>query len=129
MRKARFAGSLPAARNARADQQNKSDQQTRLDQQATFEKYAEAQINVQLLEAQLAMLQDSLNSAVHTLAAAELAASNDEAKGANARAARKEFEKIKAKYVGYSKQLQVERQGMQPIGMMGGMGGMGGGLR
>jgi hypothetical protein len=49
------------------------------------------------------------------------------------RAARKDFEKIKARYIDYSKQLQVERQGvqqgMQQMGMMGGMGGMGGGMR
>jgi hypothetical protein len=137
VRKARVAGLPPAARNARADQQDKSDQQTRLDQQATFEKYAEAQINVQLLETQLALLQEPLNAAVNNLAAAEFAASaaiNDETKAANARAARKEFEKIKARYAGYSKQLQVERQGMQQVErqqvrMMGGMGGMGGGMR
>ena len=74
-------------------------------------------------------MQEPLNAAVQALAAAELAASNDESQRAKAEAARKEFEKIKAKYVGCSKQLQAERQGTQPMGMMGGMGGMGGGMR
>jgi len=123
VRKARVAGSPATARNARANQPNRSDQQTKLDQQAAYERYAEAQINVQLLEAQLALLQAPLNAAVQAPAAAELATSNDAAQREKAEAARKEFIRIKAKYVGYSKQLQVEQQEMQPVGMMGGMGG------
>jgi hypothetical protein len=132
MRKSRIAGSLPAARNVRVDQQAKSDQQAKVDRQATYEKYAEAQIDVQLLEAQLALLQEPLNAAVQALAAAELAASNDESQRAKAEAARKEFEKIKARYVGFNKRLQAEQQELQSMGMMAGMpgmGGMGGGMR
>jgi hypothetical protein len=123
VRKTRAQGMRPIARDVRGDQQAKVDRQT------SYEKFAEAQIDVQLLEAQLALLQEPLNAAVQALATAELAASNDGSQRAKAEAARKEFEKIKAKYVGYNKRLQAEQQGLQSMGMMSGMGGMGGGMR
>jgi hypothetical protein len=130
LNKFRVMGPSAAASVNRGEKRGNGEQQVKVDQQASYEKYAEAQVNAQLLETQVNLLQEPLNSAIQALANAEIAASNDGSKAATVEAARKEFEKIKAKYVGYQKQLQEERLGMRLMGGMGGMGGgMGGGFR
>ena len=62
--------------------------------------------------------------------AAEIAASRDESQKAKADAARKEFDRVKAKYVDFSKRFQVEQDRLDEMRRMTGMmGGMGGGFR
>jgi hypothetical protein len=68
-------------------------------------------------------LQPFLDQAVQTLAAVELAASNDESQRGKADSARKDYDKVKARYVEQSKRLQLEQQEMQSMQQMGGMGG------
>lgn len=100
-----------------------------------IEKIEKTQVDTQLLQTQVNLLQQPLSEAIDTLAVAEFAASDDETQRPKAEAARKAFEKVKAKHVELSKRLQVGQYEMQSmrqtagIGMMGGMGGMGGGFR
>ncbi|SIO56771.1 hypothetical protein SAMN05444166_5292 [Singulisphaera sp. GP187] len=71
-----------------------------------------------------------MSKAIDALATAEFAASDDETQQAKAEAARKEYEKIKAKYIVFSKRLQLEQRELQSIQQSIGMGGgMGGGFR
>lgn len=105
-----------------------ANQPANLDRQAAYEKYADAEVEVQLLQAQLNLLQPSLDQAVQTLATAELTASNDDTQRGKAEAARKEYERVKAKYVEHNKRLHVEQQKVQSMQVFG-MGGMGGGMR
>ena len=129
LNRARVVGPSAAAGVNRGEKRGNGEQQAEVDQRAFYEEYAEALVNAQLLETQVNLLQEPLNSAIQALANAEIAASNDGSKAASVEAARKEFEKIKAKYVGYKKQLQEERLDMRLMGGMGGgMGGMGGGM-
>jgi hypothetical protein len=93
------------------------------DRQTVIEKYEQARVEAQLLEAQIALLQTPMEKAIQALAKAELDASNDEARRPVAEAARREYDKIKAKVVEHNKRLQLEQQAMQPMQMRG----MGGG--
>lgn len=102
------------------------DPSARADRQAIIERVENAQVEAQLLQAQRDLLRSPLEKAVQNLAAAELEASHDETQHAKADAARKEYEKIKSRYVEYSKRLRLEQQGMQ---QMGGMGSFGAGMR
>jgi DNA polymerase III delta prime subunit len=102
------------------------DQPTTADRQAIIEKIEKAQIETQLLQAQINLLQNPLSKAINALATAEFAASDDETQKAKADEARKEYEKIKAKYVEHSKRLQLEQQEVQSMQQMGGMGSFGG---
>lgn len=105
------------------------------ERQGLVEKLMDSQVEAQLLQSQEQSYQQRLNEAIQALTQADFAASNDPTQQEKADAARKRFEKAKAKFVDISKRLQLE-QGkigeMQSrtgrIGM-GGMGGMGGGFR
>jgi hypothetical protein len=97
------------------------------DRQADIEKLENAQIETQLLQAQINLLQPDLTSAIDALAAADIAASKDETQRPKADEARREYQKIKAKYVEHSKRLPMEQRELLSIQRMMGMGGMGGG--
>lgn len=99
------------------------------EKQALIEKAEEAQIEVQLLQAQTQLYQQPLHEAIQSLAAAEFAAGDDKAQQEKAEAARSRFEKAKARYVGFSRKLQVEQDKLQGLQMRLNMGGMGGGFR
>jgi hypothetical protein len=99
------------------------------DRQGFIEKFANAQVEVQLLQAQVEMSQPLLSEAIHALAAAEFAASSDPTQQAKADSARKVYEKAKAKQVELSKRLRIEQGTMGSMQQMMGMNGMGGGFR
>ena len=96
------------------------------DRQGLIEKVENVQVEVQLLQTQVTLFQQPLQEAINALASAELAASNDETQKGKADSARKEFEKTRAKFVEYSKRLQVEQGKLQSMQQMSGMGMMGG---
>jgi hypothetical protein len=101
------------------------------DRQGLIEKIQNAQVEVQLLQMQVNLYQKPLDEAINALAEADFAASTDPSQQAKAEAARKRFDKAKAKYVDLSKRLQLEQSKMGEMQMrigMGGMGGMGGGM-
>ncbi len=107
------------------------------DRQKLIEEYQNAQVEAQLLQTQAQMYQQPLQEAIQALAEAEFAASNDPSQREKAEAARKQYEKAKAKFVELSKRLQLEqtkigeiqsRFGLGGMGGMGGMGCMGGGF-
>ena len=116
----------PAA--ARASQTPESD-----NKQDAVERYEKAKIEVQLLQAQVNLLQEPLGDAVTALATADIAASNDETQRDKAEAARKTYDKIKEKVVELNKRLYQEQQVMLPmmqqVQQMQQMGMMGGGFR
>jgi hypothetical protein len=122
----------PSMRGSTASTVSTADQPAKVDRQAAIEKIDNAQIDAQLLQAQINLLQPDLANAIDALAAADIAASKDEGKRGKAAEARKEYEKIKARFVEHSKRLQLEQEELQSMQrMMGmvGMGGMGGGMR
>lgn len=106
-----------------------SNRPAEVDRASAIEKIEEAQIETQLLQAQVNLLQRPMSEAITALAAAEFAASNDETQRAKAEAARKEYEKVKARYVEQSKRLQVRQHELQSMQQLVGMGGFGGGFR
>jgi hypothetical protein len=96
------------------------------------ERIEKSQIDIQLLEAQEILLREPLAEAIRALAQAEVAASKDEAERPKVEAARKEFDKIKARVVEQNKRLQLERQELQSLNQANQatpMGGRGGGFR
>jgi hypothetical protein len=100
------------------------------DKQDAVERYEKARIEVQLLQAQVNLLQPELTKAVEELADADIAASKDDTKREKAEAARKEYDKIKVKVVELNKRLYQEQQTVVPMQgqmQMMGMGGMAGG--
>jgi hypothetical protein len=97
--------------------------------QAAIEKIETGKVEVQLLAAQIELLQEPLSKAVENLAAADLSSSKDETLRAKAEEARKDYDKIKARYVELNKRLQIEQEGMQSLQQSFGMGGFGGGMR
>jgi hypothetical protein len=123
--KSRLAG-MPAPLAARGAP---SDRQGEVDRRAAYERGADAQVEVQLLQVQINLLQAPLDQAIQALATAEIASGNDESQREKAEAARKEYEKIKARYAELSKRLQMARQEAQSMQQIGGMGGFGGGFR
>jgi hypothetical protein len=116
----------PAA--ARASQTPEGD-----NKQDAVERYEKAKIEVQLLQAQVNLLQEPLGDAVTALATADIAASMDETQREKAEAARKAYDKIKEKVVELNKRLFQEQQVMLPMQQqmqqMQQMGMMGGGFR
>lgn len=102
---------------------------TTAEQQDVIEKIEKAQIETQLLQVGVNLLQPALTKAINALATAELAMNDDETQKAKVDEARKEYEKIKAKYVDASKRLQLEQQELQLMQQSIGMRGMGGGFR
>jgi hypothetical protein len=103
-----------------------ADPAAKADREAALEKYEKANIEVQLLQAQVDLLQQPLGEAVQALAKAEVDASNDESLRPKADEARKAYEKLKARVVEHSKRLRLEQQEMLPMQqMLGGMRGMG----
>jgi hypothetical protein len=99
------------------------------DRQAAIEKAVTFQVEAQLLQAQIQLLHQPLNEAAQTLATAEVAAEKDESKKPELEAARKNYEKIKAKVVEYTKKQRMAQQEMGMPGFGGSMGGGGGGFR
>jgi hypothetical protein len=97
--------------------------------QELVEKIQRAQIDIQLLEAEVLLLRTPLDQAIDALAKAEVAASKDEAERPKAEAARKEYDKIKANVVEQNKRLELEKLELQSMNQTMGMGGMGGGFR
>lgn len=103
-----------------------------VDSQDAIEGYEKAKVEVQLLQAQVNLLQPELTKAIDELAAADLAASTDLTRRDIADAARKEYDKLKARVVDLNKQLYREQQVVLPMQMQMqrmGFGGMGGGFR
>jgi hypothetical protein len=85
--------------------------------QDAVERYEKAKIEVQLLEAQVNLLQPELAKAIEAVANADHAASKDEKQREKAEAARKDYDKIKAKVVELSKRLHQEQQIVLPMQM------------
>lgn len=108
----------------------RSNQSTDGGRQESVEDYERAKVEVQLLQAQINLLQKPMEEAIQALAKADLEASTDEAKRPAAQAARKDYEKIKEKLVEHNKRLyqqqlvilpmQQQRQRMGMLGFGGG---------
>ena len=104
------------------------------DRPGLIRKMEEAKVEVELLQSQSQLYQQSLNEAVNALAAAEFVADKDETQRDTADAARKQFDKAREKHLDFRTRLQLaeEKAGtlQQRLGIgfggMGGMGGMGG---
>jgi hypothetical protein len=121
----RMAGRRPTA--ARAAQPSQGD-----DSEDDVEGFEEARIEAQLIQAQVNLLEPALAKAIEALATEDQATGNDPARLEKARAARKEYDTIKAKLVELKKRLYREQQIVQHMQMQlqnMGMGGMGGGFR
>lgn len=102
----------------------------KVDREEQIEKLEKAQVEVQLLQAQIGLLQDPLNDSINAVAAAEQAAADDEAKRPQAEEARKKLDKIKSRFIDLGKRLKVNQEEVGSLQSTGvGMGGMGGGFR
>jgi hypothetical protein len=119
----RMAGRRPPA--ARAAQPSQDD-----DKEDAVEGFEKARIEAQLLQVEVNLQESELAKAIDALATEDLAAGNDPARLEKAKAARKEYDTIRAKLVElkkrqYREQQIVLRMQMQMQNMR--MGGMGGG--
>jgi hypothetical protein len=97
--------------------------------QDTIEKLETGKVDVQVLTAQVNKLRPQLSQAVEELAAADLAASKDETRRAKAEEARKEYEKLKARFVEISKRQQMVQEEIQSLQQSLNTGGFGGGFQ
>ncbi|GAC1450402.1 MAG: hypothetical protein NVSMB9_34820 [Isosphaeraceae bacterium] len=85
------------------------------DREALFEKMEDAQVEVQLLQTQAQLYQQGLNQALHELANAEFAASQDKAQQDKADQARKGLDKAKNHYLSINKKFHDEQRKLSEL--------------
>ncbi len=110
------------------------------DQLAQIEALQLGEVEIQLLQSQVGSYQNKLTTSIQELTKAEMNSEfgglSPEQKKNDLDAARQQYDKVKARYVDYSKQLQAHQMDVLNLqrqlginNMFGGMGGMGGGFQ
>lgn len=89
------------------------------ERQAAVESYEKSRLEAALIQAKINLLSTPMHEATQALAKAEIAADTNESKRPEAVAARKEFERLKAKNVELNQQMQLEQRTMESMRMMG----------